>query len=597
MGASGTQMHCYTNQASEYIQPKAPAGGGFGIEVINLKWLYTQYLQHMNIWTRTNEYTDLCRYTGCKITFFRHPYVDFVIAYDRMPPYDLNKFTYPETQPQNMLLRKHKRILLSKYTKPNSKQKLVLKIKPPKQMITKWFFQRDFCEANLLKLSAAAASFSFPGISHGAQSTIFTVTALNTEFYKQSTWCASDKPYWPYDTIKKPVHFIYKEKGTYKVFTIPDNGKATQQDNISYSKGFFSPKALFATKVYTGQGNPQVDPQTGKVLNATTFTEIAALPTVTLRYNPHEDTGHGNQVYLTSCLTGSYNKPTVTPDLNFDGVPLWQAFYGYWDFILQSTKNKGVFDAHMFVVKSDALHTLGTTSSQKYHPIYDTVYGTGSLPWDEYLSQRIKDNWYPTAEWQKIVINNFVCSGPYMPKFQPEDKDTTWQLNYKYEFFFKWGGPHVTDPTIEDPCTRRKYPVPDTVLQTVPVSNPSKLNTESILHAWDFRRGIVTQKALKRMSENLQTDTSFYSDDSETPKKKKKITKELQTTENKQEKIKKCLLSLCEEPTYQEETQDIKLLIQQQQQQQLCLRRNILRLLTHLKKSQRLQSLQTGIID
>jgi len=593
MGASGTQMHCYTNQAPEYTQPKAPAGGGFGIEVINLKWLYNQYLQHQNIWTRTNEYTDLCRYTGCKITFFRHPFVDFVISYDRMPPFDLNKYTYPETQPQNMLLRKRKKILLSKLTKTNSRQKLILKIKPPKQMITKWFFQRDFCEANLVKLSAAAASFSFPGISHGAQSTIFTVTALNIEFYKQSTWCQAGKTYKPYDTIQMPVHFVYKERGSLKTFTIP--AEITYTDAISYAKGWFSPKALFATKVFAGGAPPSIVGTTVKA--GAGSTEIAALPTVTLRYNPYEDTGHGNQIFLTSCLTGNFNKPTLTPDLNFDGVPLWLGFYGYWDFILQSTKNKGVFDQHMFVIKSDALHPLGTTSSQKYHPIYDTVYGTGSLPWDEYLSQRVKDNWYPTAEWQKIIINSFVCAGPYMPKFQPEDKDTTWQLNYKYEFFFKWGGPHVTDPTVEDPCTRRKYTVPDTVFQTVPISNPSKLNTESILHAWDFRRGIVTQKALKRMSENLQTDTSFYSDDSETPKKKKKITKELQTTENKQEKIKACLLSLCEEPTYQEETQDIKQLIQQQQQQQLYLRKNILTLLTHLKKSQRLQSLQTGIID
>ncbi len=41
------------------------------------------------------------------------------------------------------------------------------------------------------------------------------------------------------------------------------------------------------------------------------------------------------------------------------------------------------------------------------------------------------------------------------------------------------------------------------------------------------------------MSENLQTDTSLESDDSETPQKKRKITKELQTTENKQKKNQK----------------------------------------------------------
>ncbi len=43
-----------------------------------------------------------------------------------------------------------------------------------------------------------------------------------------------------------------------------------------------------------------------------------------------------------------------------------------------------------------------------------------------------------------------------------------------------------------------------------------------MLHDWDFRRGIVTQTALKRMSENIETDTSLSSDESETPKKAQK---------------------------------------------------------------------------
>nr|UHM27471.1 MAG: ORF1 [Torque teno midi virus] len=599
MGAQGRQYSCYTNTASEFVQPKAPYGGGFGCEIFTLKWLYKEYLNHNNIWTVSNQFMDLCRYTGCEITFYRHPTVDFIIAYDTQPPFDLNKYTYPEIQPQNMLLRRHKRILLSAATKKNSKMKMKLKIHPPKQMITKWFFQRDFCEATLLKLSAAAASFRFPGISHGAQSPIFTVMALNTFFYQDSDWCQTNTTtgYLNIKTQTMPLYFIYTEKGADKLYTYTNTEYQDFSDkykkSISYSSGLFSPKALFAKRVFAGGSAPTppyTNPGSGSTL-------IAQTPLIPLRYNPHLDTGHGNEVYLTSCFKGSYDKPRVTESLHFDNIPLWMAFYGYMDFILQDTQNKGVFDQHMFVVKSPALITLGQTTKQVYYPIIDIEYASGKLPWDEYLSQRQKDNWYPTAEWQAGTINNFVTSGPYMPKFEPGDRDSTWQLNYKYKFFFKWGGPNTTDPAVEDPCTRKKYNVPDTIQQTVQISNPKTLHPETILHDWDFRRDIVTQRALKRMSENFQSDSSLESDYSETPKKKKKVTKELTTTQAKQEKIKTCLLSLCEEPTCQGQEETVEQLIQQQQQQQLKLRRNILKLLTHLKKSQRLTQLQTGILE
>ncbi len=111
-------MYCYTNAASEYPQPKAPGGGGFGYEVISLKWLFQQFLSHNNIWTTSNEYTDLVRYTGGKITFYAHPYVDFILAYDLQPPFDINKYSYPEIQPQNMLLKKHKKDTTQQTIKP-----------------------------------------------------------------------------------------------------------------------------------------------------------------------------------------------------------------------------------------------------------------------------------------------------------------------------------------------------------------------------------------------------------------------------------------------------------------------------------------------
>nr|UHK04493.1 MAG: ORF1 [Torque teno midi virus] len=604
MGAQGKQYNCYTNQATACPQPKAPAGGGFGCEIITLKWLYEQYLAHQNIWTRTNEYTDLCRFTGATITFYRHPRVDFIIAYDTQPPFDLNKYTYPEIQPQNMLLSRRKRILLSKQTKTNGKLKLKIKFKPPKQMTTKWFFQRDFCPFGLIRLSAAAADFNYSNIGWSAQSTVSTLYALNVEFYQVSDWASrkqTEKGYVNIPTQTFPLWFKFTEKGKTQWYaydpsdtTLLEKYKTAYLRSVSYEDGMFNPRILFSSEVRFGgkytQGKTLYDkPDEGAK-------PLAQLPLIPLRYNPQADHGAHNCIYLTNILGGRYNKPALSTYLQFNNVPLWMSAYGYWDFILQNQADKGVYLHSLFVMQAESLETLNQTTKNTLYPIIDPEFASGKLPWDEYLGSTAKQFWYPTALWQKGSLNTLTCSGPLVPKLN-DQKASTWELRYSYKFFFKWGGPQVTDPQVEDPCTRNKYIVPDTVQQTVQISNPEKQHTASLLHDWDFRRGFITSTALKRMSEHLQTDTDFQSDDSDTPKKKRRITKEIPAKIQKEEKIKKCLLSLCEEPTCQEETEDLHKLIKQQQQQQQHLRKNILKLMTYLKQSQTCVELQTGLLE
>ncbi len=300
-------------------------------------------------------------------------------------------------------------------------------------MLTKWFFQRDFADVNLFKLCASAASFRYPGISHGAQSTIFSAYALNTDFYQCSDWCQTNTEtgYLNIKTQKMPLWFHYREGGKEKWYKYTNTDHKNYPNkylkSISYNDGLFSPKAMFAFEVKAG-GTGETEPTSEATL-------IANLPLIALRYNPHEDTGHGNEIYLTSTFKGTYDKPKVTDALYFNNVPLWMGFYGYWDFILQETKNKGVFDQHMFVVKCPALRPISQVTKQVYYPLVDMDFCSGRLPFDEYMSKEIKSHWYPTAERQTVTINNFVTAGPYMPKFEPTDKDSTWQLNYHYKFF------------------------------------------------------------------------------------------------------------------------------------------------------------------
>jgi len=595
LGADGRQARCYTNTYGDYIQPKAPAGGGFGSELITLKWLYTEYLAHRNIWTATNEYKDLLRYTGCRITLFRHPTIDFIIAYELQPPFDLNKFTYPELQPHNMLLRKRKKILLSQASNPRGKIKVTLKIKPPKQMITKWFFAKDFCPYGLLKISAAAANFNFPNIPPGSQSNIITVYALNTMFYHNSDWAQTKtQAYKNINTQTLPLWFHYKDRGTAKWFKYTEEQgtyASKYLKSISYEEGLFNPKVLFAYEVKAG-GNTTTT--TEPPPSATT---VASLPLVPLRYNPEVDSGFDNVVYLTSIQKGSFDKPQVTADYMIQGLPLWMAFFGYQDFLLQKSADKGLLTSHMFVVKSPALRPISQTTEQKYYPIINTDFAFGRLPYDEYISANMKKFWYPTGEQQEMIINDFVKTGPFVPKYYTNQNITTWELDYNYCFYFKWGGPEVTDPKVEDPCNRPTYPVPDKLYQTVQIKNPEKLDTNTIFHEWDYRRGIITQSALKRMSAHLEIDTDFETDIAETPRKRQKTTKEIPCIENKQKEIQTCLQELCSENSSQETPEDLQHFIQQQQQQQHKLKRNLILLLTHLKKEQRSLQLQTGLLD
>ncbi len=69
-GAQGRQPYCYTNSKYEYPQPKAPGGGGFGAELFTLQYLYEEWVARKNIWTKSNDYKDLVRFTGVNFLLF-----------------------------------------------------------------------------------------------------------------------------------------------------------------------------------------------------------------------------------------------------------------------------------------------------------------------------------------------------------------------------------------------------------------------------------------------------------------------------------------------------------------------------------------------
>nr|UHK04773.1 MAG: ORF1 [Torque teno midi virus] len=575
-GCEGNQFRCYTDSKHDYGQPKHPGGGGFGCEQFTLSYLFKEWQSHKNTWTASNDYMDLVRYTGCKITLFRHPTTDFIVNYDRQGPFKFSRDLYMETHPQRMFLTKNHRVIESVKYNPNGRRKTTLIIKPPKQMITKWFFQPDFADVPLFKLQASACNLGYSLYGPNTQSPCLTVYALSVGFYQIHNWGNSSiEKYLPYTTIPLGqnglIYTNFQGKETYVEAT-------NYAQSISYDQGFFKPGVLQAVKV---QKKNEPSPQHYR-------------PIAIGRYNPEEDTGKGNRIWLTSIFSSKAWQMPTDQDLLVGEVPLYIAFWGLWDYVVKSKKTQDWLKTTMFVVKSDFIKLL-TPFEQPVWPIVDYSFILGKMPWDEQFTLQEKALWYPTCLKQQQIINSFIQCGPFVPKYA-NLPSSSWQLPYKYKFYFKWGGPQLTEKLIQDPKDQEKYPVPDTFQKAVQISNPLRLHPKSFLRPWDFRRGIVTAKALKRMQEHLETDESDSSDFSGPTKKKKKITSQIPNTDEEAEEIQSCLQTLCEESTFPHQAEDLKQLIFQQFNQQQQLKRDLFKLLNHLKKKQAHLQMQTGAI-
>nr|UHK03734.1 MAG: ORF1 [Torque teno midi virus] len=572
-GANGSQYRCYTDNKEEYTIPKAPGGGLIGYETYSLQYLYEEWKARHNIWTKSNDYKDLCLYQKCKFTFYNHPTTDFLIQYSRQPPFKLEPETYMDLHPQNMLLSKHKRALLSTASNPNGKKKLTLTIRPPKLMQRKWYFQETLAPANLLSISATACNFGYSLYGPNTQSPCITLYCLNTAFYQLHDWSNTKQDkYLPYSTYPTTGYTFKGPKGE---VTIANNNSLTYAKSVSLQEGFFQVKVLNATQVLSG---------TAKIHNN---------PITICRYNPSADTGTGNAVWLVDTFSSSgWTQPSPSK-FQIVGVPLYIAFLGIMDFVLRTTQDKGIFTHSMFVCKSPAIKIL-TPHEQTVFPFIDYSFMQGKLPYDEFMTLQHQANWYPTAEKQVETLNNFVTCGNLVPKYS-NLPSSTWQLNYKYVFYFKWGGPKITDYTVQNPKDQGTYIIPDKLFKTIQVANPLKQAYKAMFREWDIRRGCLTKTAIKRMSENLRSDSSVQSDDSEPETKKKKVTAQVPAYNQEEEDIQSCFQSLFQEEA-QPQTEDISQLIQYHQQQQQKLKLNIIQLLTDLKKKQRHLQMQTGLL-
>nr|UHM26584.1 MAG: ORF1 [Torque teno midi virus] len=578
-GAHGRQFQCFTDIAKDPTPELQPGGGGFGVEKFTLQHLYNENKAGNNIWTASNKFLDLARYLGGRIKFWRHPTADFIVEYSRTLPMKLDQFTYPETYPQNMLLAKHKKIIPSLKTQPRGKRYVQIKFKPPKILTNKWYFQESLANTGLLQLRSSLIDLRYPHIGCCNTNELVTLTGINLDVYSNGGWGNATHPttatsdwYLPNNRIAKTFHVTVK--GQKKQVTLPTNNYL---ESVSYEKGWFQPLLLQATQIQ----------------------EQSWLFGTACRYNPKIDTGRGNKVWFASTLKYSYQPPSTDKDLILEGLPLYELLYGFNNYIQKLKGDKTFLNSYCLFIQSPALLPQHSVN-QFFCPIdYSFIQGKG--PYDSYVTQDMKQKWFPKVLYQQKSINNIVTSGPFIPKLDNQNL-STWELYSNYYFYFKFGGATLPDPDTVNPETQGTYPVPSNQQQRVQIVNPEKTSPYATLHSWDYRRGIITGTAYKRMCENQETDTDFQTD-AAPPKKKKKTSlpgNALQVQEEELQEIQDCLRSLCEKSISQESEEketDILKLIKQQQQQQQHIKQDLLKLIVDLKNKQKMLQLHTGVLE
>nr|UHK05177.1 MAG: ORF1 [Torque teno midi virus]UHM27129.1 MAG: ORF1 [Torque teno midi virus] len=579
LGANGKQYRNYVTAMNEWTLPTTPTGGGFATIKYSLGYLFEQYELHNNIWTSSNIGLDLCRYTGCKIIFFRHPTIDFIATYQREYPMIITADTYSQTHPKNMLLQKHKIVIPSFRTQPYKKRKIVKKIGPPKQQVNKWFFQEQFDDTGLLFLRVAAADLNYVHLGEESENELTTFLYLNTaDIYQQGNWGKTT------DTAYQPIATYSEQSFTYtdinnktQTFTKPTD----YNSSISYDKGWFNSSFLSNKSILTGQFK-------GK------RTILAA------RYNPKTDTGEGNAIWLSSIHTDKYTKPDTDKVLIASGKPLWELCYGWTDYVKRLKKNESIEYYYYILLQSPCIQGAGASTKDTYYLPIDSSFINGKGPYNSTPTQHMTKYWYPSLIHQQQTINNIVKTGPFIPR--PEGKKSNWELHLQYCFYFKWGGSLPGNKQVTDPSKQTMYPVPDTNQQAVQIADPKTQIPASLLHSWDFRRGFVTTTAFKRMSDHFSMESTL-STDSEflRPHKKSKHSKKEPPLQEEETDTAICLQQLCEEGTCQEIQEEketpVLRLIQQQQQQQQHIKYNLLQLLTSLRKAQMQMQLQTGNLE
>ncbi len=452
-------------------------------------------------------------------------------------------------------------------------------------------FQADMCKQPLLVIQTCIASFDRMFLAADAQSTTMGFISLNTQSFLLHNWntppTTGYKPQenqWlygllngteppedekinelvylggtgPYETGTPMKHMNETELNKY--FSLPQRWGNIFHDNyLMGTQPVFvtnkSPAEIISYTKTTGRppGIPQLTDNT-TIKDSTIFTRKSTANTIQCRYNPFNDKGVGNKIFLVSNNTdrGPWSEPT-DPKLVREDLPLWLLPFGWLDWQNKLNHVSAVDTSYMTLIESPYI-----SPPQKYYLVLDEDFQTGTSPYSETLFDSDKKHWYPKNRYQAQTLNNIACCGPGIIKLQNQQSCEAHML---YKFHFKFGGCPPPMEKICSPAAQPTYPIPNSKHATTSLQSPTT-PIQTYLYSFDERRGLLTEKAAKRIKKDYETQKTIMpftkatstdlppprqetqTSDSETSEEEEEIHLQLQQLRRKQKRLKQRILNL-----------------------------------------------------
>nr|UGV34489.1 MAG: ORF1 [TTV-like mini virus] len=566
---------------------RGPGGGGFSIMQFSLQGLYELFLKSQNWWTKSNCNLPLIRFNGVTLKLYRTEHVDYIVTIQQCYPMCCNDIMFMSTQPSIMLMTKGSIKVSCRQNTRNKKPYKIVRVSPPAQMLTKWYFQSLLAKTGLLLIKATAASFDRFYTHSFASSTTMGFTSLNTTTFQFHNF----KQY-PTQTGYKPQNNLYLWGAVKAAIPDPMNTKVSQliylgqttilqegeslesckQDVTKYLTerdkwgNPFHPRFFTYDYQVFSTNKPLTDiitkvKQSGNInktikeVFATEFTPRTVPLQTQCRYNPLADKGTGNKIFLVSIVSDqeTWHEPK-DERLMRQNLPLWLLTWGWSDWQKKLAQIHHFDYDYVTVIKSPYIEPTLTY----YIPLDDSFTNwPPSSPYGTDLNQSDSKNWFPKNNFQVVSLNNIAASGPGTVKLR---KDQSCEAHMYYKFHFKLGGCPAPMETICNPINEPVYPVPDNQLQTPSLQSP-ETPLQTFLYAFDERRGQITTKAAKRLKTDFTTREPFISttgsamevppdqrppeeDSSTSEEEKEEMQLQLEYLQRRQRKLRKRVLQL-----------------------------------------------------
>lgn len=536
--------HNYAQYLYSYAPTTLPGGGGWSLMVFSLGSLYEDYDHLQNIWTTSNAGLPLFRYTGCSIKLFQSENTDYIFTYDTCWPMVDTPYTHADSSPSRMMLKRHKIVMPSRQTKQRRKPYKKIKIKPPHQMINKWYFQKDLCNQPLLMTTTTAVSLTTPFAGINSLSNNITFRCLNTFTFNNphfqhfpetvgyshkilnSTsmflYATLDHKSPPSNTEKikwtawlKNLIFLGNTVENKRGKTIGEYYENGPNTKINWGNPFWheylEDTSETSYTIYTSKQtivNIVTHLKSDSVDNIpnTDFQTITRPLFYTVTYNPTRDTGL-NKIYLVETAKSLTLDEPENKNLVFEGFPLYNLIWGWTDFIrkLKIITNLPQNSVLIIVTKNFDDQTLKT-----YMPLdEDFIDGFDPYQPDHTHQQQNyynSQNWFPKVQFQEQTINNISLTSPFAPR--PKTYEFL-QCFCKYTFYFKWGGCPKTLQQASDPCLQSKWTTPDNLEQRIQISNPDT-PPQTELYSWDWDGDYINQKSIDRIQQYTTIDENVF---------------------------------------------------------------------------------------